>query len=73
MTSKTITVGELIQVLNEIEDKNMPVYIVEQAKRLSKNAKGDPVYKVKNEYEITTGGLIPTGFALAFHKDSKVQ
>lgn len=73
MTSKTITVGELIQALNEIEDKNMPVYIAEQSKKMSKNANGEPVYKVKNKYEITTGGRTLTGFVLAFHKDSKVQ
>lgn len=70
--AETITVGQLIQALNEVKNKDMPVYIVEQKKEMSKNGNGQAIYKVKNKYRITSGGQTLTTFVLAFCKDSKV-
>ena len=69
----TITVGQLIEILSEVKNKDMPVYIAEQKKKEpKKNKNGDAIYEVKNKYEIINGGEALTAFILAFDKNRKI-
>lgn len=68
-----ITVKDLIEVLNEVENKDIPVYIAEQKKKKTKETdKGNSIYEVKNKYEIINGGQSFMAFILAFDKDKKI-
>ena len=69
----TITVGELIEILSEVKNKNMPVYITEQKnKEPKKNKNGEAIYEVKRKYGIINGGEALTAFILAFDKNSRI-
>ncbi|PPS22965.1 hypothetical protein DJ52_01855 [Brachyspira murdochii] len=70
---KMITVRQLIELLNEVENKDIPVYIAEQKNQEpKKNKEGKLIYKVKNKYEIINSGQALTAFILAFDKDRKI-
>ena len=70
----TITVGELIEILSEVKNKDMPVYVGEEKyqKNIKKNNNGKPILKIKSKYGIIKGGEALTAFILAFNKDSKI-
>ncbi|MDO6993752.1 hypothetical protein Q5M87_06975 [Brachyspira innocens] len=69
----TITVGQLIEILSEVKNKNMPVYIAEQKNKVpEKNKNGEAIYEVKKKYGIINGGQALTAFILAFDKDRKI-
>ena len=69
----TITVGQLIEILSEVKNKNMPVYIAEQKnKEPKKNKNGEAIYEVKKKYGIINGGEAFTAFILAFDKNSRI-
>ena len=69
-----ITVRQLIEALNKVENKDIPVYVGEEKyqKNIKKNNDGKPILKIKNKYEIINGGLALTAFILAFDKDRKI-
>lgn len=69
----TITVGQLIEILSEVKNKNMPVYIAEYKNKVpEKNKNGEAIYEVKKKYGIINGGQALTAFILAFDKDRKI-
>lgn len=70
----TISVEQLIEVLNEVENKDLPVFIAEWGnKELGKTKNGEEIYETEKIYGIVNGGVSPTAFILAFQKDNRIE